>query len=568
MKKMAPKGSKTKKDGVIQQGSIAQFMRKRTQLVGFDFGRDKHTQYAIEFMDNSLDAIESFQWKTRRKDPQVAFKLKDDVLLENFSYLKGGVSPEDFDKFAQSSVDVGADDDSLLDDYPEEEELEEEDLEEADDEDLDEDEDEDEDEDLDEDEDEDLDDEDEELDEDEEDEDAEGEGGPDGEVVEEQDEEEIKLAQFSLDEKELEIEVVNIMKRVESFIHPIEPIIDREPFLVYKLFEEEAPAIYSDAGQSSEDTKMYTLQIFDNGTGMPPEDLEKFGKYLASSKSVKLKQTRGSQGFGSPSAFSDAQNTTGQPIKVVSKHADTLFGICSEFYTTSKNKKSYVVPPSEVDCPFRHGTYIELKYINVKYVRGYVDDYIKRTALTNPHVTLVFIDPYGEEEIYTRKVDRFPRQPTYAKPHPSSVNIGDFQDVLRNSSNQTVSACLQENYVRMSSSLAKQIMKEAEFELERQLKIFNLGKSKGPFLSWNYKSSEPIYVTQNETRVFGRSKKERDILVSYEIKDEENIDRYWQIVNQFNTLMRNSDKVEDKIRKTQGKIKDNTPSKEKRAYKK
>ena len=34
-------------------------MRKRTQLVGFDYGNFKHTQYAVEFADNALDAIEN-----------------------------------------------------------------------------------------------------------------------------------------------------------------------------------------------------------------------------------------------------------------------------------------------------------------------------------------------------------------------------------------------------------------------------------------------------------------------------------------------------------------------------
>ena len=38
--------------GDIKQGTIAKFMRKRTQLVGFETGLNKHTQYAIGFLDN------------------------------------------------------------------------------------------------------------------------------------------------------------------------------------------------------------------------------------------------------------------------------------------------------------------------------------------------------------------------------------------------------------------------------------------------------------------------------------------------------------------------------------
>ena len=117
----------------------------------------------------------------------------------------------------------------------------------------------------------------------------------------------------------------------------------------------------------------FIFEIFDNGTGMAKIDLRKFGKYLASSKSMELKQTRGSQGFGSPSAFSDAQNTTGKPIVAVSKIAENIYATVSEFFTTSKNEKKYLIHPTDIDSPFLHGTYIKLNYLNVKYVRGYVE---------------------------------------------------------------------------------------------------------------------------------------------------------------------------------------------------
>ena len=66
-------------EGSITEGSVAEFFRKRTQLVGFDFGLHKHTQYAVEFLDHSLDAIETFQCKIGRKYPEYAFLLKDDL---------------------------------------------------------------------------------------------------------------------------------------------------------------------------------------------------------------------------------------------------------------------------------------------------------------------------------------------------------------------------------------------------------------------------------------------------------------------------------------------------------
>jgi len=76
-------------EGRIKQGTIAQFMRKRTQLVGFEFGYWKHQQYASEFLDNALDAIEEFQWKELSEgDSRIQFSLDQELTLENLSILQ------------------------------------------------------------------------------------------------------------------------------------------------------------------------------------------------------------------------------------------------------------------------------------------------------------------------------------------------------------------------------------------------------------------------------------------------------------------------------------------------
>ena len=64
-------------------------MRKRTQLVGFEFGYWKHQQYASEFLDNALDAIEEFQWKELKEgDSRTQFSLDQELTLENLSILQ------------------------------------------------------------------------------------------------------------------------------------------------------------------------------------------------------------------------------------------------------------------------------------------------------------------------------------------------------------------------------------------------------------------------------------------------------------------------------------------------
>jgi DNA topoisomerase VI B subunit len=590
------------KTGDIKEASIAKFMRKRTQLVGFDYGHFKHTQYAVEFIDNALDAIEKFQWdsvtnlenlknktasaiaefeqfdfeaqslieKIQNNEPDLVDALKKlyksvpDIInkiqfvneqieslveygigqnefMENSS-LKGSVTSSNFQEKYESfiqeyerlrkkylaiqeeidgldknpqytftldkevtlqnlrytpgepneSKNINNDPESEQD-TPEIEEME--DLEQT----------------------------------------INLNSTQQGYALDENlDDDEIKeLQKLQKKEKDLEIELHNLVDDLERFMAPVADIVDNEPLVILKLTEDEAPDVYREKGTTS-DSFLYTVEVFDNGTGMKPEDLEKFGKYLASSKSQKLRQTRGSQGFGSPSAFSDAQNTTGKPITAISKHSSQLYGVCSEFFTTEKNTKAYVVKPVEVETPFIHGTFVKLHYLNKKYNRGYVDSYIERTSLMNSHISFIFIDPYGEEHFYPRRVPYFPKEPKYALPHPSSVKIGDFQDLLRSSENLAVRSFLSENFVRISGNLAKSIVDTAEFEIECKLKFLNLGIG---FLNVISKPSDELKFCREESRIYGRSDKSRMKNVVYLIEGRLK-DILWSPLQEFNQLMK------------------------------
>ena len=477
-----------KEKSTIKQGTIAEFMRKRTQLVGFEFGYWKHSQYTVEFLDNALDAIESFQWKELRKtESNIKFTLDRELFLENLSILQKVKEVEDrsqpIDDEARLMLmqEVGGEPveaESITDQASE---------------------------------------------------------------VEETKSEEI------IDKIEIEVEeeVKNILEDMEEILKPVETIIDNEPIVIVRLRESEPPSFLT-SEISQKNIMNYTFEIFDNGTGMAKIDLRKFGRYLASSKSLELKQTRGSQGFGAPSAFSDAQNTTGMPIVAVSKMAANLYGTVSEFFTTSKNEKKYILHPTEVDCPFLHGTYIKLNYLNVKYIRGYCDTYIKETALMNPHVTIIFIDPYKEEFIYSRKVSNFPMEPKYAKPHPSSTNIGDLQDLLIKTENFTISSFLKDNFVRVSSKTAKQIIDLAERELQDKLNLLILQSG---YIKKLDKKTDPIHYLRFEKRIYGRSQKPRDKLVIYEVMSEDLKNKYWDLISKYNLLNKNHKKINKNIQK-------------------
>lgn len=87
--KVNPPKAATSLAGDIKQGTIAKFMRKRTQLVGFETGLNKHTQYSIEFLDNAIDALESWWWKTKSR-PRLADSLDSEIVDEVREKLKEG----------------------------------------------------------------------------------------------------------------------------------------------------------------------------------------------------------------------------------------------------------------------------------------------------------------------------------------------------------------------------------------------------------------------------------------------------------------------------------------------
>jgi DNA topoisomerase VI B subunit len=467
-------------------------MRKRTQLVGFEFGYWKHVQYCAEFIDNALDAIESFQWKElKKKDSKIQFLLNQELFLEKFSILEAAKEEkksQHLNNEAKHTLmqELGIESVEPSESISEEPEIKEEES---------------------------------------------------GEIIDKE-------------ELEIEEEVKRIIEDMHEIIKPVEFIIDVEPIVIIRLREYEAPSfLTSEINQKN--IMNYSFEIFDNGIGMVKVDLKKFGRYLASSKSMELKQTRGSQGFGAPSAFSDAQNTTGKPIITVSKSAENVYAIASEFFTTSKNEKKYLVHPTDIDSPFLHGTYIKLNYLNVRYVRGYVEKYIEETAFMNPHVTIIYIDPYGKEKIYRRLATSFPEEPKYAKPHPSSVNIGDLQDLIVKSENKTISAFLQDNFVRMSSNNAKEIVDIAERDLQDKLNFLIL---KDGYVNLAQKKNQPIFFMRYEKRIYGRSNKPRDKFIIYEIESEELNENYWKNISEYNKLNKEFEKINKEIKKLNNRI--------------
>ncbi len=203
----------------------------------------------------------------------------------------------------------------------------------------------------------------------------------------------------------------------------------------------------------------FKVVVEDNGPGIVKRQIPNiFGKLLYGSKFHRLKMSRGQQGIGISASVMYAQLTTGRPAKIVSKiHANEPANYYELRIDTKKNKPE-IVKEAKLDWPKEHGTRIELD-IEASYQAGQqsVDQYLKETAIINPHVTISYTNPKGQHIIFARATEQLPEETKEIKPHPYGVELGVLMEMLKRTEYRTLQAFLMNEFSRVGSGTAKQI---------------------------------------------------------------------------------------------------------------
>ena len=94
--------------------------------------------------------------------------------------------------------------------------------------------------------------------------------------------------------------------------------------------------------------------------------------------------------------------------------------------------------------------------------RGSVDEYLAQTAIANPHVTIHYIDPEGEQHDYQRAADKLPPEPKEILPHPYGIELGNLVTMLQATKGTTLSQFLTTSFSRVSTSKAAEICETAK----------------------------------------------------------------------------------------------------------
>lgn len=207
----------------------------------------------------------------------------------------------------------------------------------------------------------------------------------------------------------------------------------------------------------------YRLIVEDNGPGIVRAQVPKiFGQLLYGSKFHSLKQSRGQQGIGISAAGMYGQLTTGKPVVITSRTGPRRPAL--EFHVsidTAKNRPE-VSKEREVEWDAKHGTRVEIE-LEGRYQRGKqsVDEYLRQTSIANPHVTLRYKAPDGEEVAFERVTKTLPAETTEIKPHPYGVELGLLIKMLKDTGARTLAAFLKQDFSRVGPKVAKAICANA-----------------------------------------------------------------------------------------------------------
>jgi DNA topoisomerase VI subunit B len=228
----------------------------------------------------------------------------------------------------------------------------------------------------------------------------------------------------------------------------------------------------------------YKVGVQDNGPGILKKQIPLiFGKLLYGSKFHRLRQSRGQQGIGISAAGMYGVQTTGKPVKIISKIAANKPAHYYEIQIDTKKNEPQIlngrgegvdVPTGKkgdeviakhgiewVDQP--HGTRVTIE-LQAKFVRGRgsVDEYLEQTAIANPHIALHYKDPDANERDYPRSADKLPAEPTEIKPHPYGVELGRLIALLQEAPNGSVAQFLTTTFSRVTSQVARKICNTAK----------------------------------------------------------------------------------------------------------
>ncbi|QLG27023.1 DNA topoisomerase VI subunit B [Halorarum halophilum] len=203
----------------------------------------------------------------------------------------------------------------------------------------------------------------------------------------------------------------------------------------------------------------YRLVVEDNGPGITKEQLPKvFGKLLYGSRFHAREQSRGQQGIGISAAVLYSQLTSGKPAKITSRPKGDAQAQYFELIIDTDTNEPEIKADEPTSWDRSHGTRIEIEMEANMRARAQLHDYIKHTAVVNPHARLELREPGSDEPLkFERGTDQLPAETEEIRPHPHGVELGTLIKMLEATESYSVSGFLQEEFTRVGKKTADKV---------------------------------------------------------------------------------------------------------------
>lgn len=205
------------------------------------------------------------------------------------------------------------------------------------------------------------------------------------------------------------------------------------------------------------------ISVEDNGPGILRREIPNvFGRLLYGSRFHANRQARGQQGIGISAAVLYAGLTTATPSHVISKVKEATTAVELDlFIDTAKNLPKVMKEQARL-WDREQGTRIEL-LLKGRYQRGRASpfDYLRGTAIVNPHARITLVEPDGTRTTWERATEERPQLPREIPPHPHGMELGEVLQLTRNSKRATTREFLTADLSGIFPRTADEILKAA-----------------------------------------------------------------------------------------------------------
>ena len=211
---------------------------------------------------------------------------------------------------------------------------------------------------------------------------------------------------------------------------------------------------------SKESEERYRVAVTDNGPGILRKEIPNvFARLLYGSRFHQNRQARGQQGIGISAAVLYANLTTNRPARIVSKVEEEEAAHVLELAIDIQKNQPRIVSEDLLLWDRPHGTRIEL-VLKARYIRGRQSplEYLRATAIVNPHTRIVLVEPDGTRVTFERAATDLPVPARETLPHPYGLEVGELATLLKGTRRPTLFEFLTKDLQGVSQRTAREVL--------------------------------------------------------------------------------------------------------------